>query len=160
MEAVKGANLGKLHAVFSHGPATLEPHHPDLYWYGIHAAEGIYAILGRGCETVVRTHTADTDVVTGVWSDGRVGVLQGLRDSRHVYGLIAFGSKANIEDKKEESGYGPLITEVVKFFRTGIAPVTPAETIELLTFLEAADESKRRGGVPVRLADVLRQNGG
>jgi hypothetical protein len=38
--------------------------------------------------------------------------------------------------------------------------VPPAETIELLTFLEAADESKRRGGMPVRLADVLRQNGG
>ena len=160
IDAVKAADIGRLHGVISHGPATLEPHHPDLFWYGIHAAEGIYAVMGRGCETVVRTHTKDTDVVTGVWSDGRVATLYGLRDARHVYGLTAFGSKANVEDKKEESGYGPLITEVVKFFRTGISPVPAAETIELLAFLEAADESKRHGGAPVRLADVLRQNGG
>jgi len=149
-----------LQGVFSHGPATLEPHHPDLFWYGIHATEAVYTIMGRGCETVSRTHTAETDVVTGVWSDGRVATVRGTRNARHVYGLTVFDSKANVDEKKEEPGYAPLLAQVVKFFATGISPVPPAETIELLTFLEAADESKRRGGGPVRLADVLRANGG
>jgi hypothetical protein len=36
-------------------------------------------------------------------------------------------------------GYGPLV----------------AETIELFAFIKAADESKRRGGKPVMLADGL-----
>ena len=41
------------------------------------------------------------------------------------------------------------------FFKTGIAPVKPEETIEIIAFMEAADESKRHGGVPVSPASVL-----
>jgi len=33
--------------------------------------------------------------------------------------------------------------------------VPAAETIEVLAFMEAADESKRQGGKPVSLADVM-----
>jgi hypothetical protein len=43
----------------------------------------------------------------------------------------------------------------MKFFQTGIAPVSSEETIELFAFMEAADESKRRGGQPVKLSEVL-----
>jgi hypothetical protein len=46
----------------------------------------------------------------------------------------------------------------VKFFQTRQAPVSPEETIELFAFMEAADESKRRGGAPVAIADVLKAN--
>jgi hypothetical protein len=34
-------------------------------------------------------------------------------------------------------------------------PVTAEETIEIFTFMEAADESKRQGGKPVSLKEVL-----
>jgi hypothetical protein len=40
-------------------------------------------------------------------------------------------------------------------FRTGQAQVSPEETLELYAFMEAADESKRRGGAEVKLTDVL-----
>jgi hypothetical protein len=43
----------------------------------------------------------------------------------------------------------------VKMFRTGKAQVSAEETLELYTFMEAADESKRQGGAEVKLADVL-----
>jgi hypothetical protein len=43
----------------------------------------------------------------------------------------------------------------MKFFETGVAPVEPTETIEIFAFMEAADESKRNGGAPVRIRDVL-----
>ena len=43
----------------------------------------------------------------------------------------------------------------MRFFQTGIAPVTAEETLELFAFMEAADESKRRGGQPVKLSEVL-----
>ncbi|MEI6538774.1 MAG: hypothetical protein WCO86_04495 [Planctomycetota bacterium] len=42
----------------------------------------------------------------------------------------------------------------MKFYRTGQPPVTAEETIDLYAFMEAADESKRRGFVPVKIADV------
>lgn len=151
--------LGKLQGVFSYGPADLEPHHPDLFWYGIHATEALYTVMGQGCVSVTRTSTRDVDVVTGVWSDGRVGTVCGVRNSKHSYSLTAYGTKGVVV-AGDAHGYAPLVTAIIRFFRTGIAPVTPAETIEILTCLEAADESKRLGGVPVDLAGVLQAAGG
>ena len=52
-------------------------------------------------------------------------------------------------------GYVPLVEEIVKFFQTKKSVVPSAETIELFAFMEAADESKRQGGKPVRIGDVL-----
>jgi len=56
-------------------------------------------------------------------------------------------------------GYAPLVVEIVKFFQTRLAPVPAAETIELFAFMEAADESKRRGGEAVTLREVLEKAG-
>jgi hypothetical protein len=48
-----------------------------------------------------------------------------------------------------------LCPEIGKFFKTGKSPVSAEETIEIFTFMEAADESKRQNGMPVALAEVL-----
>jgi hypothetical protein len=52
-------------------------------------------------------------------------------------------------------GYKGVAIEIAKFFRTGTPPVTAAETIEIFAFLEAAHESKRQGGTPVKLQAVI-----
>ena len=156
---LKQADVGAIKGAVSTGPCHLEPHHPDLYWYGVHPSEALYAVMGTGCERVVRTATPDTDVVTGVWKGGRVGTLIGLREAAEPYRVTVFGTKA-VLDQKPGGDYAPLIREVMKFFQTGIAPVSPEETIELFAFMEAADESKRQGGRPVSIADVLKQHGG
>jgi hypothetical protein len=49
------------------------------------------------------------------------------------------------------------VVEIVRFFRTGQPPVSAAETLEIYAFMEAADESKRRDGAEVTLAEVLAQ---
>jgi hypothetical protein len=156
--AVKNTDVGKQLGAFSIGPAPIEPHHPDMFYYGIHATEMLFTALGRGCVSVVRTNTPDTDVITGVWSDGRVGTVRGARNAKTEYELLVFGAKGIAQDKQNAGGYGPLLVEIVKFFKTGVSPVDPAETVELLAFMEAADESKRRGGVPVLIADVMTPN--
>ena len=48
-----------------------------------------------------------------------------------------------------------LIVEIVKFFRTKQPPVAQQETLEIYAFMEAADESKRRGGEPVELEEMM-----
>ena len=151
---LKQAVVGEIRGAVSTGPAPIEPHHPDLFWYGIHPTEALYAVLGTGCESVVRTSTPDTDVVTGIWKGGRVGTLIGIRNAAAPYRVTLFGTKA-VLDQKPGGDYAPLLREVMKFFQTSIAPVSPEETIELFTFMEAADVSKRRGGAPVKLSEVL-----
>jgi hypothetical protein len=149
-------------SAFSFGPAELEPHHPDMYWYGIHATEALYTVLGTGCEKVVRTHTATTDVITGTWSDGRVGTMQGNRNAAGKgfggYGVTVITSKGAVSGGEKHS-YKPLAEDYVKFFQTGLSPVPLETTIEIMAFMEAADESKRRGGAPVSIAEVMKKAG-
>lgn len=156
--AVKETPVGDIRAVISYGPAHLEPHHPDLFWYGVHPTEALFAILGTGCESVVRMATPDTDVVTGIWSGGRSGTLVGLRQGPLPHKVTVFGTKGMAE-QKGSGDYAPLVREVMKFFQTGVAPVSPEETLEIFAFMEAADESKRLGGRPVNIAELMKRNG-
>lgn len=155
MQAAKtDPKLGDIVGCAVHAPCSLEPHHPDLFWYGVHGVEMLYTVMGTGCESVTRTPTKGTDLVTGVWKDGRVATFRGIRDGKADYGGVVYGSKA-IAPLGGYGGYEPLVVEVCKFFKSGKPPVSAAETIELFTFMEAADESKRQGGKPVSMESVL-----
>lgn len=157
LAVLKGANTGELRGASTFGPCELEPHHPDLFWYGVHAVESLYTVMGRGCESVVRTHAPDADVVTGVWADGRVGTMRGTREGKYAFGVTVFG-KTGITTQEVKTGYRGLVEDMVKFFNGGEPPVLNEESLELFAFMEAADESKRRGGAPVKLADVMAAN--
>jgi hypothetical protein len=159
MKELQATDVGEVRAAISYGPMHLEPHHTDLSWYGIHPTEALYTVLGRGCESVSRTTTADTDVVVGLWSGGRTGTMVGLRTKPLPHKVTVFGSTAVAEQKSGADDYAPLVAEIVKFIQSGVAPVSAEETIEMFAFIEAADESKRRGGAPVKLSEVLERAG-
>lgn len=149
-QAAANGEMGKIVGASTFGPASLEKTHPDLFWYGIHAVELLYTVMGIGCKNVVRAHTDRTDVVVGTWNDGRLGTVRGTRTRRYGYGGIAYGENGIIT-LGPAAGYKPLLIEIVKFFQTKIVPVNPNETLELLAFMEAADESKKLGGIPVSM---------
>lgn len=152
--AAATTDVGEIAAVISHGPASLEPNHLDLAWYGIHSTEALFTVLGTGCLSVTRTHTEGTDVITGIWEGGKIGNLLGLRKSKTPFGIQVFGTKKVIEESAG-GAYPELMTEMVKFFKTGKPPVSPETTLEIFAFMAAADESKARGGAPVTLAEMM-----
>jgi predicted dehydrogenase len=154
VKKLAAANVGDVLGCDAFSPCSLESHHADLFWYGVHGVECLFAIMGPGCETVTRVHTDGADVVVGRWRDGRIGSFRGLRAGPHDYGATVFGSKS-IASAKGFDGYDPLVDEVCKFFVTGEPPVDPAVTLEMFAFMEAADESKRQGGAPVRIDETL-----
>ncbi|MBI1841254.1 MAG: Gfo/Idh/MocA family oxidoreductase [Verrucomicrobia bacterium] len=158
MQELKKADVGKLMSAVSYGPAEKEPHHPDLFWYGVHPVEGLFTVMGPGCQSVSRTASDATDVVVGMWSEGRTGTLLGLRTGATPHKVIVFGSKS-VAEQKGSGDYAPLVREIVQFFKSGKSPVSLDETLELFAFMEAADESKRQGGKPVAIADVLKAAG-
>jgi predicted dehydrogenase len=153
-QEIRSGKAGKVVGVEAYSPCALEPTHPDLFWYGIHGVETLFALMGTGCETVVRVSTPGTDVAVGTWKDGRIGSFRGNRASGGKYGASVFMERG-LQTVDDFKGYDLLLVEILKFFRTGIAPVTPEETLELFAFMEAADESKRRGGAPASVAEAL-----
>jgi predicted dehydrogenase len=148
--------VGNVLGCDAYSPCSLESHHPDLFWYGVHGVETLFTLMGPGCKSVTRTHTDGTDVVVGVWKDGRVGTFRGIRAGAHDFGAVVFGSKGVVLSGKF-GGYGPLVEQIARFFRTHQAPVSSDETLEILAFMEAADESNKRNGQPVSIEETLEQ---
>ena len=146
--------VGKILGCEAWSPCSLEPHHPDLFWYGVHGVEMLYALMGPGCESVRTWHTAETDIVTGRWKDGRMATFRGIRKGKGDYGATAFGEKGIRSTAPAPHSYRPLIVEVVKFFQTGVPPVSPEELVEVLAFMQAAELSKERGGAEARLDEL------
>ena len=136
-------------------PCAIEPHHPDLFWYGVHGVEMLYTVMGQGCETVTRVHTPGFDYVVGVWGGGRIGSFRGIRQGKSDYGATVYGTKG-IASHAGFKGYKPLVEQIGRFFKTRQAPVPAAETLEMFAFMEAADQSKRQGGGPVKVAEVMK----
>jgi predicted dehydrogenase len=157
-QAIRGGSIGEVKGCDAYSPCSLEATHPDLFWYGIHGCETLFTVMGTGCESVARVSTPGIDVAVGVWQGGRVGTFRGVRPEagggKIEYGGTAFGTNG-VQQIGTYGGYRPLVVEIVKFFRTKQVPVTEAETLEIYAFMEAADESKRQGGAPVKLETVM-----
>lgn len=154
IKGIDGIDKKKVLGADTYSPATLEKTHPDFFWYGIHGVETLYTVMGTGCKSVTRVSTPDTDIVVGIWADGRTGTFRGTRTGKHDYGGTVFTQDGN-KILGPYAGYEPLLVDIIKYFKTGEVPVTPEETIEIFTFMEAADESKRQGGKNVTLESVL-----
>jgi len=159
-EIVSSLKAPDITGAFVWGPGPFEPHHYlDLSWYGIHAAEMLFALMGPGCEEVVRAASENADEVVCRWKDGRIGSMRVVRPSTG-YGAVVFrGTKVAQSDPGAKTGYAPLVREIVKFFQTRQPPVPNDETLELFAFLDAAQKSKEKGGLPVRLPGAARAAG-
>jgi Oxidoreductase family, NAD-binding Rossmann fold len=138
--------------VMTWGPGPIEEHHPlELAWYAIHPIEMLYTLMGPGCEEVTRTYTDGADVVVGRWRGGRIGTVRALRPYGG-YGAVVFRTKEVTQSNpKASAGYRPLLVEIIKFFETKQPPVSNEETLEIFSFIDAAQRSKAAGGAPIKL---------
>lgn len=154
-QSVRHANaVGKVLGADGYSPMYLEPQHTDYYWYAMHSVETIYTLLGPGCKRVKRIIGEYSDLIIGEWADGRIGTVRADRGGRQFYGGIAYGSDTVLAVGPFK-GYEPLVHKIIEFFRTGKSPVAAAETLEIYTFMQAADISKQKKGKWVELATVF-----
>jgi predicted dehydrogenase len=148
--------IGAVIGADAYSPAHIEEHHPDLFWYAVHGVETLFTIMGTGCKSVQRTFTADTDVVVGVWEDGRIGTFRGIRKGKGGYGVTVFGEKG-ISVVNKYSGYEPLLVKICEFFESGKAPIPIEETLEIFAFMQAAEVSKEKGGISIDIDTVIKE---
>jgi hypothetical protein len=155
-QKLRKGEYGKILGADCYSPASREKTHPDFGWYGIHGVETLFTIMGTGCVSVNRMSAEGTDVVVGLWDDGRIGTFRGLRTGKSNYGGTAFTDKS-IEPVGPYQGYEVLLTEILNFFKTRVVPVSEEETLEIFTFMEASNESKRKGGKIILMEDTYRK---
>ena len=94
---------------------------------------------------VSRSHACRPRERTWPWASGTEVESAHSADCQGAaeYGATVFGSR--VSSTAAAVGYEPLLVEVCEFFLTGKPPVSAEQTIEIFAFMEAADESKRRG---------------
>lgn len=155
-QAARNGEIGDIMGADSYSGCPLEPTHPDFYWYGIHGIEILFTIMGKNCQTVQRKHTQNTDHIVGIWDNDRIGTYRGIRKGKVTHSGIAYGLNEILPAGSfNDVGHRPLVIDMLKFFKTGISPVSMEETLAIHVFMEAADESKRLGGLPVSMQTVL-----
>lgn len=142
----KDPKVGTIKRCDTTGPVSPLKGHPELFFYGIHGIEMLFTVLGPGCASV----TWKDNVVTGVWKDGRVGTFRAAKG----YKATVTGDKGTAESGGGD--YQGLVREIGTFFRTGKSPVPADETINLVAFMVAAEESKKAGGSPVTIESVMK----
>jgi predicted dehydrogenase len=142
------------------GPMALEPTQPGLFWYGIHGVEMMYAALGTGCVRVRAVSHPRQDVVVGEWADGRIGTFRGNREGNASFGMLIHSGKGSAfadVTRSRKPYYAGLLEQVMTMFRSGSPPLDLGETLEIIRFIEAANES-RATGRPVVLAGDDQEN--
>jgi predicted dehydrogenase len=130
------------------GPMEIQPTQPGLFWYGIHTVEMLYAALGRGCERVTAVTTEDGEFATGVWSDGRIGTVRGYRAGKRNFGALLHGPKTSryVEPMSNpKPAYASLLENIIEMFQTGKSPIDVNDSLEIIRFIEAANESRETG---------------
>jgi hypothetical protein len=133
-----------------YGPIEFVPSQPGWYWYGIHTVEVLFSIMGKGCSAVKAYSDGGQEVIVGKWNDGRVGIARGNRHPNISHGaLIHRESGSQFVDSATDGlkKYAHLLETAVHMFRTGQPGVDPLETLEIIRFIEAANESRESGQI-------------
>ena len=147
--------FGKVIGADCYSPHKREPSHPDFGWYGMHGVEMLFTVMGTGCVSVNRMSSEGTDVVIGLWNDGRIGTFRGLINN-YIYGGTAYTDKGAVPVGGYD-GYKPLLDQILTFFKTRVAPVSEKETLEIFTFMEASNVSKKHNGEIVSMDETYKK---
>jgi len=110
-------------------PKAAVPGHPDCSWHGIHGIETVFAVLGRGCETVERVRLDDYDAVRATWSNGARAVIKRSAESTAQGFPSVFIDDAGNREAGVAFRYEPLLAAVVDFFLLRQSPVPARKPI-------------------------------
>ena len=158
--------VGKVLGCDVYGGWQVNAPEADKFTRPLHSIETLFTIMGGpGVVSVSCTSTPVTESITAVWNDGRIGTYRGIKQGAVKYSATVFGDKGVstagiyghgvpvngvVPTNDRYVGYEGLAIEIAKFFKGGPPPVTPAETLEIFAVMQAAEESKAKGGVAVK----------
>ncbi len=148
--ALASSDKGAIQGAECYGPIEFIPSQPGWYWYGIHTVEVLYAVMGKGCESVSAISKGTHEVIIGHWRDGRIGIARGNRQPNNGHGAIIHREKCTEHVDTGSDGlkkYACLLSSVLEMGATGRPTLEDRKTLEIIRFIEAANESRVTGQI-------------
>jgi len=146
---LENPQAGQVRSAMTYSPFDPRPSMPGWIYYGVHAVEPLFALMGRGCREVRCVDSATGPCAIGVWPDGRIGLAKGTIGGVHGFGFTVWQDKSTVASVVDSSKiYQSLLKEIKKFIETGTSPVAPEESVDVIAFMEAANRSLSNHGNP------------
>lgn len=148
VDAMTDERLGGIIGADACGAMALEPTQPGLFWYGIHSVEMLYAVMGPGCVHVTAATSEHHEFVVGQWQDGRIGTVRGNRKGNGTYGVAIHREKGSVFANAGAGArpyYVGLLEDILATFRSGKPTIGKEVTLEIVRFIETANESRETG---------------
>lgn len=143
---------GAITSAMTYSPYAPKPTMPGWIYYAVHSVEPLFQILGRGCQQVACVAADSGPVAIGQWEDGRTGIAKAHQRAHWGYGFTIWRDQADVPGIVDAAYiYPALLAQIRDFVLTGKAPVDPEESVEMVAFMEAANESMAQGGQTVIL---------
>jgi predicted dehydrogenase len=112
--------------------------------YAVHQLEMIVSILGPGARRVVHVGNAEVPLLVIDYGDGRRARLE-LVAGTPFSAAAQFGAGKGWRAPAIGGGFFPRFMEgVLRFFDTGDAPVSSAETLEVMALIDAGKQALKQ----------------
>lgn len=134
-----------------------EPTQRDLFFYAIHSVEVVVTIMGTGCCEVRAARSDQGDLITLIYSDGRLASIRGHRQGESRFWATIHRPEDNVtlldldQDETARPRYVGLLEAILQSLPHGHSAVPAAETLEVIRILDAAVKSRNLGGQPIQL---------
>lgn len=125
------------------GPLSFQDTQPGFFWYGIHTMEMLFAILGPEYNSLEVHCSEHSDHIHAIWPDGITAHLELVKGNIPFSGTLVCGNqRINLpaSNTVKEPFYRSLLKEVLHFFNTKNSVVSLSETLQLIAFVEKANQ--------------------
>ena len=128
--------------------------------YGIHALEAVAPLLGSGFLTVRASSDAGGDVMHLTHRSGVRFTIGAIHDAYGSFGAVhLYGTKGQLALTLTDTyhAFRAQLVAFIEMLHTGTRPVPFEETVELMAVIIAGLRSRESGGLPVAVAEILRE---
>lgn len=130
-----------------YGPLGKAPAGSSVVWYGVHAFEMLQRAMGSGAQSVYARKDSAGVVATVEYGGGRRGVVEMSEDTSVYGGCLRSSSEAVPFVVDAKTIFRAELMKVIDFFNGSPAPVDFADTLEIMSMLDAAERSTISGQV-------------
>ncbi|MDR1689409.1 MAG: hypothetical protein LBS21_12475 [Clostridiales bacterium] len=135
--------------------STAGPH--SLANYAVHQLEPIIAVMGVGVKRV-KCFSVGL-MVTNLLLDYMDGRLASFVQSPQPWAefnfLVSDGENGRRLPSDENNFYENLMRAILEFFKTGISPVAPEETLEVLAIIEIAEKYRDKFDTWIDMREIM-----